>query len=103
MFGIVSFKLRIPSPKSRGLFLCAPGRIPAVDALVAGAAPDHDRAAGRARWRVFLILNRRKRIRWCGALRRRGSRRRGQRQLFGVTILIELAAVYARVKLRLGG
>src|SRR6185503_11261357 len=47
----------VPTPDSG-----AARRIAAVDALVAGAAADHDRAAGRAWWCVFLVLDRRVRV-----------------------------------------
>src|SRR5215467_13037002 len=60
---------RIPNPESLIPVLRAAAGVAAVDALVAGAAADHDRAAGRARRRVFLVLNGRERL-------RRGGRRR---------------------------
>src|SRR5262245_48200721 len=45
------------SSNPESLFLSAAGRVAAVRALVARAAADHDRAARRARRRVFLVLN----------------------------------------------
>src|SRR5207245_5341790 len=75
---------RIPNPKPRiPSSLGASRDIPAVDALVAGAAADPDQAACRARWRVLLILNRRERGRRrrrprrpCGGGRSGGGRER---------------------------
>src|SRR5262245_33785889 len=82
------------------LALRAAARIPAVRALIAGAAADHDRAARRAGRRVLLILNRRIRGRRCDSFGRRGGS--GCCRQLTVTVLVELPAVDAGMELRLG-
>ena len=88
---IVNRKFPRPLAPSPEFDYAQPLRIPAVHALVAGAAADHDRAARRARRRVFLVLNRRERRRRRGrvpaarpaasaaARQRRRGRRRSRR------------------------
>ena len=88
------------------LSLRAAARVAAVGALVAGAAADHDRAAGRARRRVFLVLDRRERAPPSPTARLRAGRHRPSacRDVAAAAARASstvLAAVDAGVELRL--
>ena len=83
--------------------LRAAARRAAVGALVAGPAAHHDRAAGRARRRVFLVLDRRERRhrlrRHRTGRRRAGGRGHVERQLLRRTDVL-VAVVHAHSVLR---